>query len=62
MASYQDPAKQKSSPAKWKTESREPRFEQWRRDDLYYLAKQLGIEGRAKMSNEELVQALKSQA
>ena len=61
MASYQDPAKQKSALANWNVAGREPRFEQWRRDDLYYLAKQLGIEGRAKMSNEELVQALKSQ-
>jgi hypothetical protein len=35
-----------------------PSYDRWRRDDLYHLAKQKGIEERANMSNEELVHAL----
>ena len=37
---------------------RKPDFKKWRRDDLYHLAQQQGIENRANMSNEELAQAL----
>jgi len=37
---------------------RKPDFKKWRRDDLYHLAQQQGIEDRANMSNEELARAL----
>ncbi|MDG4720250.1 MULTISPECIES: hypothetical protein [Thalassospira] len=37
---------------------RKPDFNKWRRDDLYHLAQQQGIEDRANMSNEELAHAL----
>lgn len=37
----------------------EPAYEKWRRDDLYYLAKQHGIENRADMSTDELARALR---
>jgi len=36
----------------------EPAFDKWRRDDLYHLAQQQGIEDRANMTNEELARAL----
>ncbi|MBC07722.1 hypothetical protein [Thalassospira sp.] len=36
-----------------------PTYDKWRRDDLYHLAAQKGIKDRAKMSNQELVDALK---
>lgn len=37
---------------------RKPGFDKWRRDDLYHLAQQHGIEDRANMTNEELARAL----
>ncbi|HBN49266.1 MULTISPECIES: hypothetical protein [Thalassospira] len=37
----------------------EPAYEKWRRDDLYHLAKQHGIENRASMSTDELARALR---
>ncbi|WP_238318443.1 hypothetical protein [Thalassospira australica] len=36
-----------------------PAYDKWRRDDLYHLAAQKGIEDRAKMTNEELAHALR---
>nr|WP_209272168.1 hypothetical protein [Thalassospira tepidiphila] len=36
-----------------------PSYDKWRRDDLYHLAAQKGIQDRANMSNKELVEALK---
>jgi hypothetical protein len=36
-----------------------PKYDKWRRDDLYHLAVQKGIKNRANMSNEELVAALR---
>ncbi|OKH89198.1 hypothetical protein [Thalassospira sp. TSL5-1] len=38
-----------------------PRYEKWNRDDLYHLAKMRGIEERAQMSTDELIQALRMQ-
>lgn len=35
-----------------------PAYNKWRRDDLYHLAQQKGIENRANMTNEELARAL----
>jgi hypothetical protein len=37
---------------------KKPNYNKWRRDDLYHLAQQQGIEDRANMSNEELARAL----
>ena len=37
---------------------RMPAYEKWRRDDLYHLAQQNGIEDRENMTNEELVHAI----
>lgn len=37
---------------------RTPAYDKWRRDDLYHLAQQKGIENRANMTNEELARAL----
>lgn len=37
---------------------RTPAYDKWRRDDLYHLAQQKGIENRANMTNEELAHAL----
>ncbi|AJD51198.1 hypothetical protein SAMN02744133_106226 [Thalassospira xiamenensis M-5 = DSM 17429] len=58
MASYQKFSG--NAPA---TSSRErqfkPAYEKWRRDDLYHLAKQHGIENRASMSTDELARALR---
>lgn len=36
-----------------------PAYEEWNRDDLYQQAKQVGIEGRSKMSKKELISALR---
>tara|TARA_R110000868_G_scaffold165328_6_gene398783 strand:+ start:367813 stop:368064 length:252 start_codon:yes stop_codon:yes gene_type:complete len=37
----------------------EPPYDKWRRDDLYHLAQQQGIENRANMSTDELARALR---
>lgn len=34
-------------------------YEQWTRDDLYDKARQVGIEGRSRMTKRELVDALR---
>ncbi len=34
-------------------------YEEWNRDDLYRKAKDVGIEGRSKMSKKELISALR---
>ncbi len=58
MASYKIPKEdpdQKSSP---RTLYRAPKYDKWRRDDLYHLAAQKGIKDRANMSDQELADAL----
>lgn len=37
-----------------------PPYEDWKRDDLYDKAKQVGIEGRSRMSKKELIAALRN--
>tara|TARA_R110000787_G_scaffold31769_3_gene84114 strand:+ start:474 stop:722 length:249 start_codon:yes stop_codon:yes gene_type:complete len=37
-----------------------PPYEEWTKDDLYYRAKEIGIEGRSKMSKKELIDALRN--
>lgn len=36
------------------------RYEEWRRDDLYYRAREIGIEGRSDMNKNELIKAIRS--
>jgi hypothetical protein len=36
-----------------------PKYEGWTRNDLYEKAKQVGIEGRSKMSKSELIDKLR---
>jgi hypothetical protein len=36
-----------------------PRYEEWRRDDLYQKAKEVGIPGRSKMPKSGLIDALR---
>lgn len=36
-----------------------PAYEDWSKDDLYDKAKEVGIDGRSKMSKRELIQALR---
>ncbi|MDX1656351.1 MAG: Rho termination factor N-terminal domain-containing protein [Candidatus Competibacteraceae bacterium] len=36
-----------------------PRYEDWKRDDLYQRAKEIGIEGRSKMNKDQLIDALR---
>jgi hypothetical protein len=35
-------------------------YEKWTKDELYEKAKEVGIEGRSKMSKKELIKALRS--
>lgn len=35
------------------------KYEKWTKDDLYEKAKEVGIEGRSKMSKDELIDALR---
>ena len=35
-------------------------YEDWSRDDLYQRAKEIGIEGRSKMSKSDLIDALRN--
>ena len=37
-----------------------PPYEKWTKDDIYYRAKEIGIEGRSKMSKKELIHALRN--
>ena len=37
-----------------------PPYEEWTKEDLADRARDLGIEGRSKMSKEELIEALRS--
>ncbi|OSQ36144.1 hypothetical protein [Thalassospira mesophila] len=60
MASYNDPKRYATSPNDSKMAG--PRYEKWNRDDLYHLAKMRGIKERAGMSNEELIEALRTHA
>jgi hypothetical protein len=36
-----------------------PRYEDWSREDLYEKAKEVGIDGRAGMTKEQLIDALR---
>lgn len=38
---------------------RSPAYEEWSRDELYDRAKQLGIEGRSRMTKRELIRAVR---
>lgn len=35
-------------------------YEEWTRDDLYDRAREIGIEGRSKMSKKELIKAIRN--
>tara|TARA_B100000378_G_C17991678_1_gene394032 strand:+ start:557 stop:823 length:267 start_codon:yes stop_codon:yes gene_type:complete len=35
-------------------------YEEWTRDDLYDRAREIGIEGRSKMSKQDLIKALRN--
>ncbi|MFH1805258.1 MAG: hypothetical protein ABID63_10275 [Pseudomonadota bacterium] len=62
MASYRNLADRDRTQVSRKPENRtSPEYQSWRRDDLYHLAQMRGIENRANMSNDELVQALRMQ-
>ncbi|WP_118137143.1 Rho termination factor N-terminal domain-containing protein [Oceanicella sp. SM1341] len=37
-----------------------PPYEDWTRDDLYDRAREIGLEGRSKMTKDELIDALRS--
>ena len=37
-----------------------PRYEDWSKDDLYARAGEIGIEGRSKMSKDQLIDALRN--
>jgi len=37
-----------------------PPYEDWSKDDLYEKAKEIGIDGRSKMSKQDLISALRS--
>ncbi|RCK43140.1 hypothetical protein TH25_22150 [Thalassospira profundimaris] len=58
MASYINPKGTSPSPNDGKRTG--PRYEKWNRDDLYHLAKMRGIEERAQMSTDELIEALRT--
>ncbi|HEX3033811.1 MAG TPA: Rho termination factor N-terminal domain-containing protein [Thermodesulfobacteriota bacterium] len=36
------------------------KYEEWTKDELYQKAKDVGIEGRSKMTKEELIKALRN--
>jgi hypothetical protein len=38
---------------------RSPAYEDWRKDDLYQRAREIGIEGRSGMSKGELIDAIR---
>lgn len=56
IANAQASSKQKPS----KKGGRAAPYEQRTRDELYERAKEIGIEGRSKMSKDELISALRS--
>ena len=37
-----------------------PRYEDWHKEDLYHKARQVGIEGRSRMSKDDLIDALRN--
>lgn len=37
-----------------------PKYEEWTKGDLYDRAKQIGIDGRSRMSKQELIDALRN--
>jgi len=37
-----------------------PPYEDWTKDELYDRAREIGIDGRSKMSKDELIEALRS--
>jgi hypothetical protein len=37
-----------------------PKYEEWSKEDLYERAREIGIEGRSKMSKNELIHALRN--
>ncbi|PZQ16238.1 MAG: Rho termination factor [Ancylobacter novellus] len=40
---------------------RSPKYEEWRRDDLYAKAREIGIAGLSRASKSDLIEALRSQ-
>jgi Rho termination factor, N-terminal domain len=39
---------------------RSPAYEEWNKDDLYERAKEIGIEGRSRMSKGQLIDAIRN--
>ena len=37
-----------------------PPYEEWRKDELYERAREIGIEGRSDMTKDELIEALRN--
>lgn len=37
-----------------------PSYDEWSRDDLYRRAREIGIDGRSKMSKSDLIRALRN--
>ncbi|MFO7963026.1 MAG: Rho termination factor N-terminal domain-containing protein [Desulfobacterales bacterium] len=37
-----------------------PKYEEWRKSDLYERAKEIGIEGRSKMNKSELIDSIRN--
>ncbi|WP_404425928.1 hypothetical protein [Thalassospira australica] len=59
MASYHKPSDRNVPGTSPRDRQFRPPYEKWRRDDLYYLAMEHGIENRANMSTDELARALR---
>lgn len=59
MASFEHFSNEKKRNAPAFRPRSQPAYHKWRRDDLYHLAKQCGIDDRANMTNDELANALR---
>lgn len=48
-----------SRSAAGKRGGKSPKYEDWSKEDLYQKARQVGIEGRSRMSKQDLISALR---